>query len=250
MISKEKIIEIFFCLSIISVVWLFGSNYNMKGQQEMDHQQSWIIIAFTDINYLPVTKLWYDRLSKLGYKTQVIITVDEISYKNLTREGKYRCEKGAENVQRSGFKNIVRIKLLTIAKYLGKGQNVFVSDVDTYWNYYFDLNKLSKQFDVIHAYATVWPPSIRKLWGFTLCTCIAGYRANKRTVELFRKLIKRCGKECSDQEVTNETYASVYNIKWHNNSAVSLAYNLTIRAFTKDFVTRSEINCHSWISMG
>ena len=126
----------------------------------------------------------------------------------------------------------------------------FVSDVDTYWNYYFDLNKLSKQFDVIHAYATVWPPSICKLWGFTLCTCITGYRANKRTVELFRKLIERCGKECSDQEVTNETYASVYNIKWHNNSAVSLAYNLTIRAFTKDFVTRSEINCHSWISMG
>ena len=250
MVLKRMVKRLFLILLIVITLWLFGSNIYMIRPNERNYHQSWIILGFTDTNYLPVTKLWFERLSDIGYENHVIIALDDFSYKSLKVEGKYRCEKGTGKLQGPGIRNVVKLRLATVAKYLEKGKNVFVSDVDTYWNYYFDLNKLSPQYDVFHAFATIWPPTVLKKWGFTLCTCIAGYRANTKTVELFGKLIKRCGEACSDQQVTNEIYAFDYDVKWDENSGVSAVYNLTLNSFTRDFVTRSEINCHTWISMG
>lgn len=60
--------------------------------------------------------------------------------------------------------------------------------------------------------------------------------------------LKRCGEKCSDQKITNEVYALVYDVMWQKNSGVSKEYNLAINVFRKTFVARSEINCYNWIS--
>ena len=123
----------------------------MNRANEGNYHQSQIILWFTDNNYLPLTKLRFERLSDVGYENHVIIALDDFSYKYLKVEGKYRCEKGTGKVQGPGIRNVVKLKLATVAKYLERGKSVFVSDVDTYWNYYFDLNKFSPQYDVFPA---------------------------------------------------------------------------------------------------
>lgn len=249
MISNNKALLILLIIAAISVIVLFSLNlYQERKPKDNDHS-SWTILGFTDINYLPVAKLWYQRLSEVGYDNHMIVALDNSSYKNITIESKYRCEKGAGELQETGFRNVVKLRLATILKHLQKGKNVFVSDVDTYWNFFFDLHKLPIHYDIFHAFGTKWPPKVFKKWGFTLCTCVAGYRGNAKTFQLFRKITKTCGKKCSDQQVTNEIYAFVYNVKWHNNTGFSPAYNLRIDTFRKDFVARTEINCISWISV-
>ena len=250
MISNNKALLILIIITAISVILLFPLNLYLVRKYKGNDSISWVILGFTDINYLPVTKLWYERLSEVGYDNHIIVALDNSSFKNITIKSKYRCEKGAGELQEIGFKNVVKLRLASILKHLEKGKNVFVSDVDTYWNFFFDLHKLPIHYDIFHAFGTTWPPNVFKKWGFTLCTCVAGYRGNAKTVQLFRKIIKRCGKKCCDQQVTNEIYAFVYDVRWHNHSGFSPAYKLRIDTFRKDFVARSEINCISWISMG
>ena len=212
----------------------------------------WIIIAFTDERYLPVSKLWYNRLSSLGYQDHHLQAMDIISYEDLMRNN-FRCEKVSNSVaNKVGFSEIWRLRFQIPLLYLKTGKNVFVSDVDTHWNFYFDLTKLPPQYDSFHSYATVFPKKIFKKWGFTLCGCIIGYRANNKTIQLLGTLLERrfeLDKRCDDQVVLNEIFALTYKIKWVGNTAFSDHYNYTISVFNRSFVARSEISCDSWISM-
>lgn len=141
MVLKRKVKRLLLLLLTIVTLWLFGSNVQINRANEGNYHQSWIILWFTDNNYLP----------DVGYENHVIIALDGSSYKYLKVEGKYRCEKGPGKVQGPGIRNVVKLRLATVAKYLERGKSVFVSDVDTYWNYYFDLNKFSPQYDVFPA---------------------------------------------------------------------------------------------------
>lgn len=130
--------------------------------------------GISDINYLPVAKLWYKRLSHLGYNNHFIMALERSSYNELIKDS-YRCNKIAETIN-DKFSNIWRLRLQITLMYLKRGKNVFVCDIDTYWNYYFNLDDLSPNFDAFHADATTWPRSVSKKWGFTLCGGIAGYQ--------------------------------------------------------------------------
>ena len=44
------------------------------------------IIAFTDSHYIALAKVWYKRLSSLGYTEHYIVCVDEKAYKKLSTE--------------------------------------------------------------------------------------------------------------------------------------------------------------------
>ena len=212
----------------------------------------WIIIAFTDERYLPVSKLWYNRLSSLGYENHHLLALDIISFKDLMKNN-FRCEKVSNSVaDEVGFSGIWRLRFQIPLLYLKNGKNVFISDVDTHWNFYFDLTQLPPQYDSFHSYATVFPRKIFKRWGFTLCGCFIGYRANKKTIQLLEKLLERClelEKRCDDQVVLNEMFALTYKMKWVGNTAFSDHYNYTINVFNRSFVARSKVNCDSWISM-
>ena len=91
---------------------------SQENRYEEKDNQSWVILGFTGINYLKVTKLWYKRLSDLGYENHLIVALDNASYQNIILQGNYRCEKTADYLQAVGFKSIVRLRLTTIAQYL------------------------------------------------------------------------------------------------------------------------------------
>jgi hypothetical protein len=44
------------------------------------------ILGFTDSTYLPIAKVWYDRLTKLGYNEHYIGAHDKAAYDNLIRQ--------------------------------------------------------------------------------------------------------------------------------------------------------------------
>ena len=133
---------------MVSVILVFPLNLYLVRKYKGNDPISWVILGFTDINYSPVTKLWYERLSEVGYDNHIIVALDNSSFKNITIKSKYRCEKGAGELQEIGFKNVVKLRLASILKHLEKGKNVFVSDVDTYWNFFFDLHKLPIHYDI------------------------------------------------------------------------------------------------------
>ena len=113
------------------------------------------------------------------------------------------------------------------------------------------MDKLSPNFDAFHAYATTWPRTVWKRWGFTLCAGIAGYQANEKTVKLLKELVNECRKlqdKCGDQKLLNEKYAFFYDLNWVSNAAYSKTYGYRIYVFNKTFVARNKINCDSWIS--
>ena len=213
----------------------------------------WIILAFTDEKYLPAAKLWYKRLSTLGYQNHHLLAMDIFSYEDLM-ENNYRCEIVSYSVADSaGHSTVWKLRLETPLQYLRKGKNIFISDVDTHWNFYFNLTQLPPQYDSFHSYANVVPRRVLKLWGFTLCGCFIGYRANIKTVRLLEMLLQRClevKKRCDDQVILNEMFAYSYEMKWVGDTAFSKRYNYTISVFNRTFVFRSrEISCKSWISM-
>ena len=95
---------------------------------------SWVILSFTDISYLPVARMWYDRLSTLGYVNHVIMALDVSSHVDLIK-GNYRCERVADTIQ-GKISNIWKLRFEVPLRYLKRGINVFVTDIDTFWNFY------------------------------------------------------------------------------------------------------------------
>ena len=60
-------------------LWDIPSDYNTT---EYDIK----IIAFTDKTYMPLAKVWYHRLTKLGYKEHYLFTHDQEVYDELKSE--------------------------------------------------------------------------------------------------------------------------------------------------------------------
>ena len=44
------------------------------------------ILAFADAHYVALAKVWYERLSSLGYNQHYIVCVDDKAYKKLSQE--------------------------------------------------------------------------------------------------------------------------------------------------------------------
>ena len=130
------------------------------GPSSARQSNEWIIIAFTYERYLPVAKLWYNRLSSLGYQNHYLLALAIFSYEDLMKNN-FRCEKVSNSlVDEVGFCKLWKLRFQIPLLYLRTGKNVFISDVDTHWNFYFDLTQLPSQYDSFHPYATVFSRSI------------------------------------------------------------------------------------------
>jgi hypothetical protein len=58
--------------------------------EEEEKEEKWKIIAFASANYLDITKVWYKRLSDLGYTEHVVGAMDEEIFDALTKVGLYK----------------------------------------------------------------------------------------------------------------------------------------------------------------
>ena len=178
----------------------------------LEHDKGWLIVGFTDFNYVPVAKAWVDHMKVLGYENHRIIAMDEKAFENLKRSG-YNVLKAVGDVSEEKDKGqrlrkIWKMRIDTVYELLLKGYSVFITDVDSVWLKYINLDSLPKNFDGYNAIATVHPRSAFKKWGFTLCGGLGGYRPSSKMLGVFSSLKQKCLKNCDDQAALNTIYIS------------------------------------------
>ena len=165
-----------------------------------DKKLPWKIIAFTDLNYLPVTKIWYRQLSALGYNNHYLIPLDNqtdtylsnlkypsnVSKKSLRNQKIYRTLPAIDYIDQNDDKKvhkIWKIRLDTVYSLLKSGNHVFTSDVDSIWTNYRNLDHLPYLFEAFHSYGNDFPKNAYNAWNFVLCGCIAGYHRNEKSLK-------------------------------------------------------------------
>jgi len=166
------------------------------------------IIAFADIHYVALAKVWYQRLSSLGYTEHYIVCVDDKSYKKLSQENYRIIQRYIINPDYShpvmGFgRQLYSLRLQFTLEMLQNGTHVLVTDLDNIFNRYVPLSGfLKEQFDVIHAYEMKYPTNLFQENGFVVCAGHQFIRASPATISYLRdEVLGDCFKtnSCDDQ---------------------------------------------------
>ena len=191
---------------------------------------NWIIIGLCTESYIPVAKIWYHQLSALGYKEHYIVALDKTTFdhfndpktKDTILKTNYRVHKGSSFVDSTlnlkikeerdkMVRSIWPIRFATIHNYLKKGQNVMVSDIDSIWVKYQDINSLPAQFDTFHGRGATFPAKAFEAWHFVLCGCLGAYHSNENTIKMYKNLNEKCSRKlsgCDDQKTLNYWFLS------------------------------------------
>ena len=108
-----------------------------------------------------------------------------------------------------------QIRMQTMYSLLNQSYAVVLTDLDSIWNWYVDLDKLPPNFDVFHSVCTKNPPKIKFIWGFTLCAGLAFYRPTANTLRFWKMYYDECKVNCDDQFTLNSLYRG-HNVTWAN----------------------------------
>ena len=163
------------------------------------------IIAFANFNFRSVALIWYERMTKLGYRTHTIIATDERMVDFLRTNTSFRYEISIHQElpslpqdpeQSETRKNKVQqnqkekhdiLKLLMAVRWkvlqekLDQGIHVLLTDVDNIFNRYIDMDtefaNSDPTIDVYMAYATKYPLRIYKKRGFVVCSGMSWWRS-------------------------------------------------------------------------
>ena len=232
-------------------------------------QLGWKIVGFTDTKYLWITRLWYMRMKELGYKNLLIVALDEPAFlilesrvqlgeleSNEIRLAHYTLEDAfsTETENKTGSndwvmnknirhksKSIWKIRINMVKILLEEGWSVFVTDVDSIWMKYVDLEKFPENIDAFFVKTASFPARARAAWGFTICGGVVGFRPTKAIFEMFTDLAYWCNSNCDDQLQMNYRLMQ-YRVEWYDNSSESEFE--PIRAFDKenfeDFLFRTK----------
>ena len=190
-----------------------------------------VIITFTDITYLHACEIWIKRMKILGYiKSIKIYALDDEAFKKLKETNRisfrlpnnrtfqlsdhqielvpdYSVHRPDQSWRwRPKTQKIWRTRIARTVFLLKNNYNVFLTDVDSLWNRYVDLEKLPGEFDSFHALAGGFPDSIFQKWGFTFCGGLGFYRSTPGNIMFWQEVLRRCGGKCDDQVVLNELY--------------------------------------------
>jgi len=183
------------------------------------------IIAFADKHYVALAKVWYERLSSLGYTEHYIVCVDDKSYKKLS-QGNYRLiQRYITNPDYAhpvvGFgRQLYSLRLQFTLEMLQNGTHVLVTDVDNIFNRYVPLaGFLEERFDVFHAYEMKYPMNLFQENGFVVCAGHQFIRSNSATISYLRdEVLGDCFKanNCDDQVQYNVALHKL-RIHWNAN---------------------------------
>ncbi|KAL7467435.1 hypothetical protein ACHAXS_007678 [Conticribra weissflogii] len=172
------------------------------------------ILGFTDWKYLNVAKVWYKRLSQLGYTEHFLAAHDE---SNNYRTVPCFIENPQYDKPVKGlWQQIMRSRLQVTKALLRGGASLLISDVDNVFSRYVDLKGLLLEgYDVYHAYEMRYPVQIFKEFGFVLCSGFQLLRSSSRTIRFLELVLARCrGKKCDDQVTYNEVFFHDLDIEW------------------------------------
>ena len=208
-------------------VWpsLVGNSAFYKSTKQRIKRQSnyknWLIIVFTNLDYLEVAKIWYDQLTSLGYKSHTIVALNEETFEAL--EGsEYRSIRAfSELTFVAGFSlhDLWLLRWKTVLGLINQGHNVFLNDADSIWKKNIDLNTVfSQNYDILHVYDRKYPRKVYDAQKFVVNGGVIAYRATDLTKKLLKIWIDECeSKGCDDQDTMNRYYLEE-GVVWNPHS--------------------------------
>ena len=170
--------------------------------------KNWLIVAFSTFDYLSVAEIWLSQLLALGYGSEMIriygldgrslevcsgtnshtfLNTTNICQNKILHKpppGQLLETNTYQPGDRYYYSKIWSIRIHTVNHLIQNNNHVFISDVDTIWTKYKNLDHLFSNpiFDAYHSFGTTFPMLQYKVWGFVLNGGIAAYRSNYRMV--------------------------------------------------------------------
>ena len=183
------------------------------------------ILAFADAHYVALAKVWYERLSSLGYNQHYIVCVDDKAYKKLSQENYRLIQRYISNPDYArpvvGFgRQLYSLRIQFTLEMLQNGTHVLVTDVDNIFNRHVPLTQfLDEGFDIIHAYEMKYPTNFFHENGFVVCAGHQFIRSSPATISYLRdEVLGDCFKanNCDDQVQYNAALQRL-QIHWNKN---------------------------------
>jgi hypothetical protein len=185
------------------------------------------IVAFCNSNYRSVAKAWYERMTRLGYSTHVIVATDQamVDYlKNYAMRFEVMLHPPLAPQYESRPKNkkdhlvlelLMAVRWKYLLQQLELGNHILLTDADNIFARYVPLEDFEKSsVDVWHAYGTKYPRKMFALQGFVVCSGMSWWRASPAGIHFSRIMHKACGEMCDDQRLLNAILESQLGMSW------------------------------------
>jgi len=179
------------------------------------------ILGFSDRNYLPIARVWYSRMTMLGYTEHHIVAHDEMTYNALHSENLrvipcFIANPDYGHPVRGLWQQIMSARLHLTIDILRNGTHVLITDIDNIFSRHVPLvGFLEEGYDVYHAYEMRYPQSIYNEFGFVVCSGHQFLRSSPATLEFMKLVMKRCkGSKCDDQVTYNKVFFYDLDIEW------------------------------------
>lgn len=185
------------------------------------------IVAFCNSNYRSVAKAWYERMTRLGYSTHVIVATDQAMVEYLQKyamryevmlhpplEPKYNS-RSKNKKDHLVLELLMAVRWKYLLQQLEQGNHILLTDVDNIFTRYVPLEDFeNSSVDVWHAYATKYPRKMFFLQGFVVCSGMSWWRASPAGIHFSRIMHEACGEMCDDQRVLNAILQSDLGMNW------------------------------------
>lgn len=235
--------------------------------QENNFANPWIIIVFSNIDFVPITEIWHRQMSDLGYNNTRIYALDQATYQyfsqnNDTTGQPYRIFYPAHNAtdlldhdpekddeidpktaRKKKAKHIWEIRLKTCAKLIHDNYNILLTDVDSIWTRYYELSNLPVFIDGFYGTGVNLPHSVFKAWHFVLHGGMFAFHSNPRTNLFWKVMAEKC-KRCDDQILVNRVMKNVYGIrKWETipGSTIRIGYGTNSQIDEKELQKKFQL---------
>lgn len=181
------------------------------------------IVAFSDINFIPIAIKWYNRMTELGYNEHVIAALDVMVYEKLKQDN-YRVDAAfIENPERRNFvkgfmAQLLHQRLRYVKEQLQRGIHLLLTDADNVFMKYVPIwNFYQEGYDVIHAYEITFPEFIYRQFGMVVCGGHEWLRASNATIRFMNMVLNQCNtlkSKCNDQIAFNQALFNHGQVEW------------------------------------
>ena len=183
------------------------------------------IVGYTDKNYMPLAKQWYEDLMRLGYTRDEVILVchdaqafDELQAANITVEPAFIANPDYRHMVLGFWQQLMAVRLNHTRQKLQSGTSLLISDVDNVFMTYVPLYQFYEEgYDVIHAYEMQYPPRLFARLGFVVCSGLQWLRATNETIRFLDQVLAGCNnvdEKCDDQVAYNAALLHSAQIQW------------------------------------
>lgn len=190
------------------------------------------IVAFTDISFINLALVWYERLTNLGYDSHTIVTIDHESTqylidhnRNKSNGEKYRVEqqlvdKGTRRKEMIG--SLWYNRLVYCLNQLKNGVSILLTDSDNIFRRYVPTCTFQEsKYDAIFAFEIGYPTHIFRKLGFVICGGMTFLKSTNNTIQVLERVIQSCNmsntSRCNDQAEWNRF--SARQMRWFSEDS-------------------------------